>query len=560
MPRRYQVVSAAKASGATYTPPPLAAFVARQVAHQIAQQRHLGAPLRVLDPAVGDGELLVNLVSALRQRGFTTIGVTGYDLDDDALSIARDRLERLPLRDLTLHPTDFLRADSPAVSQTPGFDAIIANPPYVRAQILGGKTAQKIAQRHGLTGRIDLYQAFVVTLSDWLSSAGVAGVITSNRFLTVRAGRAVRRHLWSRFTIHHVWDLGDTRCFGAAVLPAVTLLEKGRCTELAQKNPRMTTVYETSTKEEPVVVDSLFDALGMEGVVTVKNERAFDVRQGRVTTSMDGSDVWRLSTPAVDAWLGTVAAHTWKTFGDLGKIRVGIKTTADRVFIRSDWDAIETGVPELLRPITTHHTGRRYKAQPVQRRVLYTHTVVGGKRRAVELAEHPNAAVYLETYRAKLAGRTYLTRAKRAWFEIWVPHDPMVWQRPKLVFRDIAERPQFWIDFEGTVVNGDCYWMALESEDVDLLWLAVAVGNSEFISAFYDKRFNNKLYAGRRRFITQYVRHFPLPDPAHPTSQHIIRLARHAYAVAEDAAQVRALQAQLDVLVGRAFGVQAPFA
>ena len=68
------------------------------------------------------------------------------------------------------------------------------------------------------------------------------------------------------------------------------------------------------------------------------------------------------------------------------------------------------------------------------------------------------------------------------------------------------------MDLDGTIVNGDCYWLAATDDKTTvLLWLALAVGNSSFIEAFYDRRFNNKLYAGRRRFITQYVEHFPIP-------------------------------------------------
>ena len=107
------------------------------------------------------------------------------------------------------------------------FDVIIANPPYVRTQVLGAERARELAATHGLTGRVDLYQAFLVVLAAWLSPDGVAGILTSNRYLSVRSGEAVRRHLWNRVRVQHVWDLGDTRCFGAAVLPAITLLQGG---------------------------------------------------------------------------------------------------------------------------------------------------------------------------------------------------------------------------------------------------------------------------------------------------------------------------------------------
>ena len=65
--------------------------------------------------------------------------------------------------------------------------------------------------------------------------------------------------------------------------------------------------------------------------------------------------------------------------------------------------------------------------------------------------------------------------------------------------------------------------------DEDLLWLAVAIGNSTFIERFYDLRFNNKLYAGRRRFITQYVENFPLPNPNNKLSKNIITTAKQVY-------------------------------
>ncbi len=65
---------------------------------------------------------------------------------------------------------------------------------------------------------------------------------------------------------------------------------------------------------------------------------------------------------------------------------------------------------------------------------------------------------------------------------IWVPQDPRAWARPKLVFRDIAAEPAFWLELDPAVGNGDCYWLtARQPTDTELLWLAAAVGNSTFI-------------------------------------------------------------------------------
>jgi hypothetical protein len=171
------------------------------------------------------------------------------------------------------------------------------------------------------------------------------------------------------------------------------------------------------------------------------------------------------------------------------------------------------------------------------------------------LAEHPRSAAYLEKHRPILEGRKYVIDAGRKWFEIWVPQEPGLWGRKKLVFRDIAEKPTFWLDSSGGVVNGDCYWMV--TDDVtreELLWLAVAVSNSTFIEAFYDRCFNNKLYAGRRRFMSQYVEQFPLPDPTTAVAQELVALAKRRHDATDVGAQIQ-LEGEIDKLVWRAFGL-----
>jgi hypothetical protein len=45
----------------------------------------------------------------------------------------------------------------------------------------------------------------------------------------------------------------------------------------------------------------------------------------------------------------------------------------------------------------------------------------------------------------------------------------------------------------------------------------------------FDISFNNKLYAGRRRYITQYVEKFPLTNPEQALSIEIIAKAKEVY-------------------------------
>ncbi|MEF1193053.1 TaqI-like C-terminal specificity domain-containing protein, partial [Vibrio parahaemolyticus] len=207
-------------------------------------------------------------------------------------------------------------------------------------------------------------------------------------------------------------------------------------------------------------------------------------------------------------WLSDVASKTWATFGEVGKIRVGVKTTADNVFIKESWIE-EVGVePELLKPLITHHVaGRSQQSDKKTKQILYTHETVNGKKKAVDIENYPVSHSYLEQHREQLEGRKYVIDAIRNWFEIWVPQNPQLWLEDKIVFRDICEEPTFWLDKDQSIVNGDCYWMLndFRKDEIDILWLILAVANSKFIELFYDTKFNNKLYSNKRRFISQYV-------------------------------------------------------
>ncbi|MGX7823680.1 Eco57I restriction-modification methylase domain-containing protein [Actinokineospora sp. 24-640] len=504
-----------KRHGLHYTPPALAAFVAER-----ALAAAPAGPLRVLDPACGDGELL----AAVAQRRPDAV-LTGYDLDERAVHIAQARLP-----DAAIAHKDFL--DGPPPER---FDLVITNPPYVRTQVLGSQAAH-LAKRFGLRGRVDLAHPFVAMAPQLLADGGVLALLCSNRFLSTRAGENVRTVLTRDLAVREVFDLGDTRLFAAAVLPAVVIAVKGQ----EQRPAHYATAY---TTDQPATGTDLFAALldTQDSVITL---------QGRNYAVLTGTlDDWRLSTPERARRREATDRHTWRTVGDIAKIRVGIKTTADPVFI-ADWDALPPDRrPEdaLLRPLLSH-TDLQAWATPAEPRlkVLYPYLDLA-TRQVVDLAEHPRAAAYLAGHRERLEARAYLAKAGREWFEIWVPQRPALWRAPKIVFPDISPDPRFTLDRSGAVVNGDCYWITLAETGEDVAHLVLGVANSTFGLRFYDEVCGNRLYAGRRRWITQYVARLPLPDPDGAPGRRIIALARALTRGAGD-------RAEMDDAVAAAFG------
>jgi methylase of polypeptide subunit release factors len=569
--------TAVKARGGHYTPPGLATFLAETVIEELGQPSR---PVQVLDPACGDGSLLVALANALPPPLRKQLHLVGFDTHEQAIKESRAAFHGLGLGSVDLRVADFLsglrsgplnqrRLDlDPAEpsATTPGwFDVVIANPPYVRTQVLGAERARGLAQRYGLSGRVDLYHAFLKAIALALREGGVLGLLTSNRFLVTQAGAAMREVLREDFDLLRLIDLGDTKLFSAAVLPAIAVARR-RVSSQAESPTKFTRVYEI---RNPNSVDrararpSILDALkqGEEGLVRV-GELCFNIERGALRLSADPSRPWALASRKTDLWSQAVAAHTVCYFGDIGKIRVGIKTTADPVFIRTDWDSLPPEMrpeDELLRPLLTHRRAARWRAKEdtAPMRVLYPHTTVEGKRVAVDLGTYPRARAYLESHRQRLSARKYVIEAGRRWYELWVPQQPADWAHPKIVFPDISETPRFFLEDRGTLVNGDCYWITLPVGGTDA-WplLMLAVANSTFIERHYDIMFNNKLYAGRRRFLTQYVERFPLPSPDSECAKKVMLLAGQRLAL-DPAMQTaaRALELELDRLVWELFGL-----
>lgn len=175
------------------------------------------------------------------------------------------------------------------------------------------------------------------------------------------------------------------------------------------------------------------------------------------------------------------------------------------------------------------------------------------EKKAYDINKYPNAKKYLENNYEQLSGRNYIKLSKRNWYEIWVPQNPDSWKKPKIVFRDISEHPEFWLDTSGAVVNGDCYWIEI-NDDVfeDVVYLALAIANSEFIEKYYDVKFNTKLYSGKRRFMAQYVEQFPIPVYTSELAQKTISIVKKI--IAENCPETfLSYKSDLDDMVAKLF-------
>jgi tRNA1(Val) A37 N6-methylase TrmN6 len=519
---RYANETYTKNNGIVYTPRAMADYLSNLI---LNNTRKLPKnTIRILDPAIGDGELIISMLFQIRKRISENIkiSVVGFETNKSIIKNTTDRIKNnFPNITIEIRNIDFINFILNSRRKIDLFDYIIANPPYVRTQILGAEKAQKIASRIKLTGRVDLYYAFLILAETLLEENGIAGFITSNKFMSIKAGNAVREKLINNTNMLRIIDFGDTKLFNAAVLPCIIVFKKGNT---LSSQTQFTSIYEIFDEDKTLFSSSIFDVIDTNGFVSLENGRKYEIKQG-VLEQNDNNYTWRLATKNTSNWLKSVNEKTWKKYSEIGKIKLGIKNTADNVFIKENW-SIEDNIPELLSPLITHrNAGQIIPNKNHNWQVLYPYALQGNKKVTLNVYEYPNTIKYLEEHKEQLEKREYLIKANRNWYEIWVPQNPLLWQNEKIIFRDITEKPQFWFDNSGAIVNGDCYWIDLiPSLNKDIILLVLAISNSSFIEKYYDIKYNNKIYAGKRRFMAQYVSDFPLPDPSHPLSREAIKI------------------------------------
>lgn len=524
-----------KNNGVVYTPLELGKYMARKMFSSI-KTADKNKVYKVVDPSCGTGELL-KATYLVAQELNIQVELYGFDIDGYAINKARREFHSL---NITSHffQKDFLGYAIELEKELSSifydgepifFDFCIANPPYVRTQLLGEEYSKQLSKQFNLKGKIDIYQAFFAAIPKVLRPGAIISVISSNKFITNKTGKYLRQLLLKNFSIIELIDLGDTKLFDAAVLPAITFARK-QVTEARTFD--FYSIYENrdnrKSEEKQSIYDIISDDLIGEFVV---NGTDYLAKKGIVILSEDINEPWSLSSIEDYHWTKKVEEKFGYHISDFATVKVGIKTTADKVFLNQGFDNFNIE-EDLLHPLFSSENASRWKSDTSInefKKILYPMETGRGSRKAipVDLSKYKNASKYLHTYFDLLDSRSYIKKSGRKWYEIWVPHDPSLWPHKKIIWPDISHKPKFILDSDGLYVDGNCYWLILnENVSEEVLLLILGICNSKFMNRYHKIRFQNKLYSNKYRFISQYVSNYPMPDPKLKESQAIIDIVK----------------------------------
>lgn len=338
------------------------------------------------------------------------------------------------------------QAAFPQVFADGGFDAVIGNPPYIRQESLGDDKRYYEAIYKVFTGTADIYSYFIEKGVDLLAPGGQFSYIVANKWLRAKYGFKLRKWLKTK-CIEEIIDFGDLPVFtNATTYPLILRVSNNP----PHFKPMLTTV-------DTLDFISLQEYVNQEGEIS--DQTCFE------------DDGWSLAGKDTQDLLAKLRENSIP-LGEYvhGKTYRGILTGLNKAFVidQKTKDRLIAEDPkseELIKPFIIGKDIQRYKINWDNKYIIFT-------RRGVNINDYPAIQTYLTQFKHELMpkpanwkGDSWKGRkpGPYKWYEI---QDTVGYfkefEKPKIVWGNLAQRPKFTMDTQGFYVNAPSVIIPLE--------------------------------------------------------------------------------------------------
>jgi hypothetical protein len=418
-----------------------------------------------------------------------------------------------------VNPFDWA-AEFPAERVRGGFDVIVGNPPYIRIQNMTGYSPEEAAFYQRPTSpyttarqdNFDKYALFFERALTLLRPAGRLGFITPHKFMTIQAGRTLRRLLTADHLVDEVVHFGVKQVFGRAANNYTCIL-----------------------------------VLDRSGKATVRVEQIGSLeawRYGEPGTTSEfaatalGEEPWQFADVETHALFTRVHAAHVQRLGGVAEIFVGVQTSADDIYIFQ-------GVAETAATVSLHWNDRDW---PIERAILRPclhdvqliayarpepnawiifpyELVTAGEGTTVRLLQpaemasrFPRCLAYLQARRAELEARHVSggTAAERQFYQFGRSQSLAKFNSTKIILPALSVEPRYAYDDANIVVtgggNGPYYLLRARAGAAVTDKYLLAVLNHPLSEAFVRTNtspFRGGYYAHGKQFIKD----LPIPLP-----------------------------------------------
>ncbi|MBA7465547.1 hypothetical protein ES707_00717 [subsurface metagenome] len=389
----------------------------------------------------------------------------------------------------------------PAILQTGGFDAVIGNPPYVRQEILG-REFKEYAKKHYAVyhGVADLYTYFIEKGVSLLRPGGQFAYIVANKWMRANYGKPLRQWLKEK-RIEEIVDFGDLPVFErATTYPCIVRVSTGE----PHASFQVTNVDSLDFSDLAAYVDEISFSVNLDSLDdagwSLVDEKSQDLLEKLQEVGVSLADYIR------------------------GKIYWGVKTGLNKAFVIDEGtkQRLINEDPKSAPFIKQYLAGKEIKRYSPLKNALFLILFEKGwtdlnsqghRNKWLWLKENvPAIANHLEPH-AKEAEKRY--DKGDYWWELRACEYYGVFEKPKILYPEICQRPEFAIDAKGLYPNNKCF--AIPSDDKYLLGIL----NSK-LTAFLFETLLPKLRGGFFMPAAVVVQTFPIrtidfSDPADVT-------------------------------------------
>ena len=303
--------TAQKLRGGYYTPPDLAAFIAKWVV--------VGQRTQILEPSCGDGVFFESLACASTH----SLEIRAFELDPKEARKARTRAKSLEV-DTRVSASDFLGWALPRLREgSQNFDAVVGNPPFIRYQYLPDDfqlKAEAIFRELGctFTKHTNAWVPFILASIALLRPAGRLGMVVPAELLHVTHAQSLRSYLATQCSRLVVIDPTQLWFSGTLQGAVILLAEKRRSTSQCSQGLGIVSVKDRKfAKQDP---ERLFRSANTINGKTIA---------GKWTRALLDAGTRAL----LDAVERMPAVHR---FEDVAHVDVGIVTGANKFFLVPD--------------------------------------------------------------------------------------------------------------------------------------------------------------------------------------------------------------------------------
>ncbi|CCI06626.1 conserved hypothetical protein [Microcystis aeruginosa PCC 7941] len=376
-----------------------------------------------------------------------------------------------------------------------GFDIQVANPPYVRQELIKDlKPTLKQVYPVVYTGTSDLYCFFYARALQLLKTGGMLAFISSNKWFRAKYGEKLREHIADTCQVSSITDFGDLPLFeSATAYPMIFIAQK-------QANIKEDTQFTQVQSLESPYPD----------IKTVINE------QGTVlpNNSLNGKN-WLLSDSHTASLINKMAA-AGIPLGEYvnEKIYYGIKTGFNQAFVidgakRAELIAKDPKSTEIIKPLAVGADVRKWCIRNKDKYLIVT--TIG-----IDIKKYPAIFEHLNQWKLELDKR--YDKGKFYW-ELRACAYYAEFDKPKIVFPDIAKESRFSLDEKGLYINDTTFMIPV----YDLYLLGVL--NSLTVLKYYHQ-LSPQILGGHLRFKRQYIEKIPIPPASESEKETIIKLVQ----------------------------------